>query len=92
MGVVELNKEHFVKVRVIGNTFYQDMASGEMKFAKAVPPKMERDKDAPGGLKDMAKHNILVVNKDLTIETARKLVQAQKAAPIYAPGKKPKEV
>lgn len=91
MAVVDLSKEFFEKVRVIGSTFYLDMASGEMKFAKAVPPKMERDKES-NGLKDVAKHNILVVNKDLTIETARKLVQAQKAAPIYAPGKKPKEV
>lgn len=90
MGVVDLNKEHFEKVRVIGNTYYEDM-HGVMQIAEAVPPEMKPDKES-GKLKDVAKHKHLVVGKDLTIQVARKLVQAQKAAPIYADGKKPKEI
>ena len=43
-------------------------------------------------LTDVAKHKHLVCGVDLTIQIARKLVQAGKAAPIYAPGKKPKEI
>ena len=91
MAVINLDKENFKKVRIIGSTYYEDV-DGESKFAKAVPPMMEKDKSIPGGVKDVAKHNILVVGKDLTIQTARKLVQSQKAAPIYAPGEKPKEI
>ena len=90
MGVVDLDKEFFEKVMVIGSTYYEDM-NGEMKLAEAVPPKMEKDKDT-GKYKDVAKHKHLVVGKNLTIQVARKLVQAQKAAPIYADGKKPKEI
>lgn len=90
MGVVDLSKEFFEKVRIIGSTFYEDI-HGKRQLAEAVPPKMEPDKES-GDLKDVAKHKHLVVGKDLTIKIARKLVQAGKAAPIYAPGKKPKEI
>lgn len=90
MAIVDLGKEMFEKVRVIGNTYYEDL-NGDMQLAIAVAPRMEKDKET-GGLKDVAKHNHLVVGKDLTIKIARKLVQAHKGAPVYAEGKKPKEV
>lgn len=76
MGVVNLSKENFEKVKVMGNTYYEN-TKGKMIF---VSPKGKDGKDV-----------FLVVGNDLTIEIARKLVQSNKGAAVYAKGQKPQE-